>query len=77
MGQKVILIDGDLRKPQMHTRMGLNNILGLSNYLTDPSTKVEKILQNVPGHKNWKVLTAGRIAPDPTRLLSSENAYFN
>lgn len=72
MGQKVILIDGDLRKPQMHTRIGLNNILGLSNYLTDPSTKVEKILQNVPGHKNWKVLTAGRIAPDPTRLLSSE-----
>lgn len=72
MGQKVILIDGDLRKPQMHTRIGLNNILGLSNYLTDPSTKVEKILQNVPGHKNWKVLTAGRIAPDPTRLLSSK-----
>ena len=36
MGQRVLLVDADLRKPQMHTR-GLNNLTGLSNLLTKRS----------------------------------------
>ena len=35
MGQRVLLIDADLRKPQMHVRLGLNNLSGLSNVLTE------------------------------------------
>ena len=35
MGQRVLLIDADLRKPQMHLRLGLNNLSGLSNLLAD------------------------------------------
>ena len=30
MGQRVLLIDADLRKPQMHIRLGLNNLTGLT-----------------------------------------------
>ena len=30
-GKKVLLIDADLRKAQLHYRLGLNNIIGLSN----------------------------------------------
>ena len=35
MGQRVLLIDADMRKPQMHVRLGLNNLSGLSNLLTE------------------------------------------
>ena len=35
MGERVLLIDADLRKPQIHTRLNLNNIIGLTNLLTD------------------------------------------
>ena len=33
--KKVLLIDTDLRKPQIHVRLGINNIVGLSNLITD------------------------------------------
>ena len=71
MGQRVLLIDADLRKPQMHVRLGLNNLSGLSNVLTEDDQTWRDAIQRVPGNDNWSVLTAGRRPPDPTRLLSS------
>ena len=72
MGQRVLLIDADLRKPQMHTRLGLNNLSGLSNLLAEDGQQWRDIVQNVPGYNNWNVITAGHRPPDPTRLLSSK-----
>ena len=34
MGLRVLLIDGDLRKPSLHTKQGLDNSIGFSNFLT-------------------------------------------
>lgn len=73
MGKKVLLIDADLRKPQMHIRLGLNNIVGLSNILTDTNAKWQNAMQDVSGHANWKVITAGQRPPDPAKLLSSDH----
>ena len=71
MGQRVLLVDADLRKPQLHVRLGLNNLSGLSNVLTEEDQTWRDNVQTVPGYDNWTVLTAGRRPPDPTRLLSS------
>ena len=70
IGNKVLVIDGDLRKPQIHTRLGINNLIGLSNLVTDPTTTVDNVIQKLD--KNLSVITAGTKPPDPTRLLSSE-----
>ena len=71
MGKRVLLVDADLRKPQIHKRFELDNEEGLSNLLaTDISLK--SLVQSVPNVENLTVLTAGDIPPDPTRLLSSE-----
>ena len=72
LDKKVLLIDGDLRKPQLHYRLGINNILGLSNILTDSSLDVSKVIKKVEGYENWDVITSGFIPPDPARLLSSD-----
>ena len=45
MGERVLLIDADLRKPQIHTRLKLNNILGLTNILTDSKISLEQVIQ--------------------------------
>ena len=68
MGQRVLLIDADLRKPQMHTRLGLNNLTGLSNLLAEDGQQWRDVVQNVPGYNNWNVITAGHRPPDPTRF---------
>ena len=72
MGQRVLLVDADLRKPQMHLRLGLNSFSGLSNLLAEDEQHWSDVVQKVPGYENWSVITAGRRPPDPTRLLSSK-----
>ena len=71
MGQRVLLIDADLRKPQIHLRLGLNNLNGLTNFLANDSQSWHNLMQQVPGHDEWYVITAGSRSPDPARLLSS------
>ena len=71
MGQRVLLVDADLRKPQIHHRLGVNNLTGLSNLLTESDLHWQDAIQAVAGYEGWSVLTAGRQPPDPARLLSS------
>lgn len=68
IGKKVLIIDGDLRRPRLHTYLGLSNTTGISNVLT----------QNLPVQEAMKeamldiqVLTCGPIPPNPAELLNS------
>ena len=69
--QRVLLIDGDMRRPTLHKLLGRNQEPGLSNLLVGDATS-EEVLQDsavVPGL--W-LLTAGKIPPNPAELLGSE-----
>lgn len=69
MGQRVLLVDTDLRYPQVQLP-GLDLNQGLSNIVcTDLAP--EAAIQQSPYDRNFFVLTAGTIPPDPTELLSS------
>ncbi len=68
MGKRTLLIDADMRNPTIHrmfsipVKNGLSEILaGLTDNITVSKTDVE----------NLSVLTAGKIPPNPTELLSS------
>src|SRR5512140_1131453 len=67
LGQRVLLIDGDMRNPSVHKLLGMSNDFGLSNLLSSESTGERMILPTtVP---NLSVLTAGPIPPNPVDLL--------
>jgi len=74
MEQKVLLIDADLRRPQVHRWIGIENNEGLSNVLAT-GLDVEEAIVKVPQWENLSVITAGDIPPDPTRLVSSQKMY--
>ena len=46
-GLKILQIDADLRKPQLHYRLGVNNLQGLSNILTDKSIDWKDCLNEI------------------------------
>jgi capsular exopolysaccharide synthesis family protein len=72
LGQRVLLVDSDMRKPQIHHRLGMDNVSGLSNVLTDEGLDWRSVITPVANHTGWDLLTAGRQPPDPPRLLSSQ-----
>lgn len=67
LGQKVLLIDADMRKGWMHKMLNLPNERGLSNLLGGDRDGERLIRETtVP---NLAVLTAGPVPPDPVELL--------
>jgi succinoglycan biosynthesis transport protein ExoP len=67
---RVLLIDGDLRRPNIHHRFGLNGKIGLTTVLTG-ATKLEETVQRVPEIPNLDILPSGPVPPFPTEMLSS------
>jgi succinoglycan biosynthesis transport protein ExoP len=65
---KVLLVDGDLRKPRVHKVFGLDNSKGLSTYLAGASDTEIVRSSAVP---NLSIITSGPIPPNPSELLSS------
>ena len=71
MGQRVLLVDAELRRPQQHYRLGLSNQQGLSNALQS-NLDVSGFIQPWPINSNIHILTAGPSASDPIPLLASQ-----
>ncbi|MFN9610791.1 MAG: GumC family protein [bacterium] len=70
LGQRVLLVDADMRRPMLHRYIGAQNGDGLSSLLTDSSLEVTPLIHSIqPG---LDLLSAGPMPPDTTRLLSSE-----
>jgi succinoglycan biosynthesis transport protein ExoP len=70
-GAEVLIIDCDLRRPQLHAHFEVPNSRGLTNWLSG-ETDLEQLIQNYDRHPNLKLLTSGPVPPNPAELLGSE-----
>jgi len=69
-GQRVLLVDTDMRRPRLHKAFGLQNDLGLSTVLLDEKRLGEALKPTeVP---DLHVLTCGPLPPNPAELLHTE-----
>ncbi|MBW4682317.1 MAG: polysaccharide biosynthesis tyrosine autokinase [Microcoleus vaginatus WJT46-NPBG5] len=75
MGQRVLLVDADLRQPQLHEWLNLPNSKGLSELL-DSELAPNSCVQHSTLAENLFVLTAGQPLPESTRLLASAQMQY-
>lgn len=68
-GQKVLLVDADMRKPTVHKTFMLENQVGLSTVLSTGAKALDSAQKSTI--ENLSVLTSGPKAPNPSELLGS------
>ncbi|WP_294371725.1 CpsD/CapB family tyrosine-protein kinase [uncultured Clostridium sp.] len=66
--ESVILLDCDLRKPSLHKKFGISNLIGLSEVLIG-DVSLEDAVQF--RNNNLDILTSGKVPPNPSEMLSS------
>ncbi|MFN7135186.1 MAG: polysaccharide biosynthesis tyrosine autokinase, partial [Myxococcales bacterium] len=70
-GNRVLLIDSDMRRPRLHKSFGVSNEVGLSTLIVGEGS-IDDAIKNteVPG---LFVLPSGPVPPNPAELLHTEN----
>ena len=69
-GKKVLLMDLDLRKPNIHTKLGVENSVGVSNFLIGDCDEEDIYVRNTPF--GFDFIRAGTIPPNPGELAHSD-----
>lgn len=69
MEKKVLLVDSDLRRPNIHNIFKIENTVGLSNIIGKMTDFEEAIHRDVL--TNLDIITSGTIPPNPSELLCS------
>lgn len=68
LGRRVVIVDGDMRRPRLHQIFGVPNDFGLSSILAgaDPATAA----QAVPGIDRLWLVPSGPVPANPSELLA-------
>lgn len=70
-GQRVLLIDADLRKPTIHRTFNISSRIGLTSILTENDLDLMDTVQ-YSKEANVYLLPAGIVPPNPSELLASK-----
>ena len=70
-GKQVILVDADLRSPQVATRMGTGPMPGLSEVISGSTEIQDALVEIEPFGSYLRVLPGGSIPPNPSEMLGS------
>jgi len=75
-GEKVLLLDADLRRPRVHKTMGITNHIGLTDLLRG-SHDLQDVIQKMDGAENLTIVSSGSLPPNPAELLGSARMELN
>lgn len=70
-GKRVLIVDGDMRRPSLHRLLNVDSTRGLTHYLTGGAT-LEEAAQPVGRLQGLWLMPAGPRPPNPAELLTSD-----
>lgn len=69
-GDRVVLIDCDLRRPSVHKHISVQNTKGLTSYIFQQATLTEVMRPTDSDH--FKVITSGPLPPNPPEMFGKK-----
>jgi capsular exopolysaccharide synthesis family protein len=72
LGERVLLIDTDMRRHNLHKVFGLDNLIGISDMIVDHNN-TSGAIRPVSAVPNLSIITGGTLAPNPSELLGSNS----
>lgn len=70
-GVRVLVVEADLRRPRVHEYLGVLGTAGLTDVLIGRASLTDVVQQGAS--PNLHILASGRIPPNPSELLGSQN----
>ena len=71
-GEKVVILDFDLRAPKLNVVSGVESNVGLTNVITG-KVPIERALIKDPSEGNLHILLSGPVPPNPAEILASNH----
>lgn len=72
MGERVLLIDVDQRRHDLHEFFAIDNSVGISDLIIDPARPFTDAIKKLDVLPNLSLITGGTLAPNPSELLGSD-----
>jgi len=71
-GKKVVVMEMDLRKPNLSNKLNLKNDFGFTNYVVNKDLHPQDIVVPSGLNENLFIISSGRIPPNPTEIIMTE-----
>jgi tyrosine-protein kinase Etk/Wzc len=76
-GKKVLLVELDLRKPALSSKLGTVNPIGFTNYILSDTLSPVDLIFPLAIHQNISLVSSGPIPPNPAEtLMNTKTATF-
>ena len=69
-GKKVLLLEADLRRPTIGSKLRIRSVPGLTNVLVSDE-RIQNLVRRCDAAPDMDIITAGDIPPNPSELLGS------
>lgn len=77
-GKKVVVMEMDLRKPNLSNKLNISNTLGFTNYIISEDIKFSEIVKKTNVNDNLYIVSSGPIPPNPAETIlnsKTENLF--
>jgi capsular exopolysaccharide synthesis family protein len=68
-GKKVLMMELDLRKPNLSPGLNIKNDFGFTNYVINPEVKTSDVIRLAGVHENLFIISSGPLPPNPAELI--------